>query len=197
MPEDAKDHPAEQSESGTKDEKDQLAASVQTDDASGDGKDPADKLYTRAELEKIVNDSVKERVARAQKKADEDKQRAAAAAKEQILKEQGDFKTLAEEREQKINELVPFQERAEKAEAALRALVDRELKDAPKHVQRLLADRSPAEAMDFINEFGDEWKKSASNGVGSGATSGTGKTLTREQREDLERRETRRIGSYF
>lgn len=150
-----------------------------------------DKRFTQAELEAIVKDRL-ERQKRASEAA---KEKAEKEAAEKALKEQGEFKTLAEQRAAEVEALKPKAEYAEQLEAVVRKLLDEQRKDVPKHIIALLDKLSITDQLDYIASNRAEWSKSqqpAAPDINAGARN-TGKPgeVTAEQRENDMRRKAK------
>lgn len=110
--------------------------------------------FTQADIDRIV----KERLDKAAKKSEEAQKKAAEEAAAKTLTEQGEYKTLAEQRAQRIAELEAesakgseVAARLEKYESALKATVDNQLKALPDHLKPLLAKLDLTEQMEWLS----------------------------------------------
>jgi hypothetical protein len=115
-----------------------------------------DKRFTQAELDAVVKDRL-ERQKRASEAAQEKTRK---EAEEKALKEQGEFKTLAESRQAEIEALKPKAEYAEQLEAVVTKLLAEQRKDVPKHIVALLDKLSITDQLDYITTNKGEWEKS-------------------------------------
>lgn len=114
---------------------------------------PPEPTFSKAQVEQIV----KERLERAQKKAEADQAAAAEAARVKALEEQGEWKTLAEKRAQQLAELETKAQAAATAEAsvaryriALEAYLKSERADMPKPIVALLDKLDPVDQLEWI-----------------------------------------------
>lgn len=150
---------------------------VQTPPVPTPGADPAtvtppeptaEKTYTqeqyKAALAKSVNDA-KEKLKRDPDLIAEIRQQVESEAQRQHQEQQGEFKPLYEQAQQRITELESEREKVEtiKAErdAALEvvaALVADELKAAPDYVSEAIADKSPVEQLRYVQKNREKWR---------------------------------------
>jgi hypothetical protein len=139
------------------------------------GNDPAktDKTFTQAELEAIVKD----RLDRAQRKAKEAEEKARKDAEEKTLHEQGEFKTLAEQRAAEIADLKSQVESnkahigtIERLKKALEARLEADKKNLPESVQTLLNKLDVADQMEWIAANPDALKPTDKQPAPSGGT---------------------------
>ena len=130
------------------------------------GNDPAitEKTFTQTELETIVKD----RLDRAKRKAKEDADKAKAEAEQKALAEQGEFKTLAEQRASELEAVrrdleaaQTHEQVADKYKQALIAQLAIEKKFFPAHVVALLDKLDPLEQMEWITTNAEALKPSA------------------------------------
>jgi len=105
-----------------------------------------DRTFSQADVDRIVA----ERLARAQQKAQADADKARQEAEQRALAEQGEYKTLAEQRAAKLAELEPKAGQVERYERALKAQVDHLRKDLPDHITALLDKMDPAEQLEYL-----------------------------------------------
>lgn len=113
-----------------------------------------DKRFSQAELEAIVKD----RLERQKRAADAAREKAEKDAADKALKEQGEFKTLAEQRAAEIEALKPKAEYAEQLEAVVTKLLDEQRKNVPKHIIALLDKLSITDQLDYITANKAEWE---------------------------------------
>jgi hypothetical protein len=125
----------------------------------------ATRTFTQAELDAIVT----ERLARAQRTADAERDRIQREADEARLAEHNELRTLAEQRGARIVELEAQSGQVEtltaERDAALtvvRELVAGELEQAPDYVRDAIAERDPVAQLRYLNQHRDKW--SAVNG---------------------------------
>jgi seryl-tRNA synthetase len=171
-----------------------------TPDANASGSDAqkADKLFSQAELDAIVKDRLK----RAEEKAQSAQAKAQADAAAKALEEQGEFKKLADERAKTVDTLTAEKETltaqledvtAKKYETALTAILDAQKGSIPEHVRPLLDKLPIDEQMAWIAANQDKIKVS---GVPfTPKADGTG--LTAQQREAAQKLSDRQYRSRF
>ena len=104
--------------------------------------------------------------------ANREAEAAAAKAKEASLREQGEYKTLAEQRAERIAELEAetgkvetLTTRLDEAEAVISDLVQAGLKDAPEYVVELLDGKTPVEQLRYLNKHRENWTKAVPMGA--------------------------------
>jgi hypothetical protein len=130
---------------------------------AGDEKDKskakAEKTFTQAELDAIIDDRLK----RERKKSEDATEKARKAAEEEALTKNQEFQKLAETRATEIAtltkekaDLEPFKEQAEKYKTALVTILDKQKKSLPKFVLPLIEKMDPVEAMTYITEHAEE-----------------------------------------
>jgi hypothetical protein len=127
-----------------------------------------ERTFTQAELDRIVN----ERLERERRRAEEAQERVRREADEARLAEQNEFRTLAEQRAERIVELEAAtgqvetltQERDE-ALAVVRELVGAELQQAPDYVRDAIAERSPVAQLQYLNQHRDKWVTTERRGI--------------------------------
>lgn len=105
-----------------------------------------EKKFSQSELEAILAD----RLAREQRKTTEAAEKARKVAEEQALKEQGQFKTLAEQHAARVAELEPRAGQVERFEKALKAQVDELRKGLPAHLTTLLDKMDAVEQLEYL-----------------------------------------------
>ena len=167
-----------------------------TTEAPPTGTDPVktadDKRFTQAELDAIVKD----RLDRAQRKAAADQEKAKADAEARALAEQGEFKTLAEQRQQRIAELENAHEQARATEkerdrykAALASHVQALRTELPAHLTALLDKLDPVDQLEWMSANHAELTRPTAPDINGGARGGSnGYTLTDDQRERIAKR---------
>lgn len=104
------------------------------------------KTFTQAEVDELIRarlDRQRTSLEAAQAKA---KQEADAAA----LAQQGEFKTLAEQRQARIAELEPQAERATRLEKALQAQLDEAMKGVPDYILPLLEKLDVIDRLEYL-----------------------------------------------
>lgn len=153
------------------------------------GDDPTktkdEKSFSQAEVDQII----KERLERAQKKSESEAEKARKKAEEEALTKNNEFQKLAEQRQVRLDELEKGQsefeavkEQADKYKGAL----DKQLKvvkeKLPKHILPLLDKMDPIEAMDYIAKNAKDLGVSLAT---YGETpNGKDKTLTDDEKAD-------------
>jgi hypothetical protein len=160
--------------------------------ATSDKEADPPKLFTQAELEA----QIKTRLEREKRKADEREAKAKETAKAEALAEQGEFKTLAEQRAARIAQLEPLEGELEESRAALQTLLDAELTAVPEEVREAISDKSPAWQLQYITKHRGKWTKKT-GGVGSNPDASTGKQLSSAEQEQVRRDNARSIRSLF
>ena len=157
-----------------------------------------EKTFTQVEVDEIV----KERLARAKKKADDEADKAKKKADEEALEKNQEFQKLAETRQTKITELEsqmaelePFKEQADKYKAALEKQLKAMQEKLPKHILPLLAKMDPIDAMDYITKNAKDLGVSVS--TYSETPDGKDKTLTDDQKSEGKKAQTSLIGKNF
>lgn len=131
MPQDAVDAPSLQDNAGYQ----------EPSESQADPQPPAEKTFTKTEVEARI----RERLAREKTKAQESAEAAAMEARAQ-------WEDLAKKRQSKIDELTPQSERAERLEAVLGTYVDAEKKGFPEHIVGLLNRMPIEEQLEWISE---------------------------------------------
>jgi hypothetical protein len=135
---------------------------------SDTGNDPAktEKTFTQTELDAILTD----RLERRDRKAKADADKAAAEAKERALAEQGEYKTLAEQRaselataKTELEAAKTHEQTAEKYRKALIAQLAIEKKAFPAHVVALLDKLDPLEQMEWITTNAEALKPASND----------------------------------
>lgn len=136
-----------------------------------------EKTFTQAELEAIVKD----RLDRAQRKAAEQADKARQDAEAKALAEQGEFKTLAEQRAARIAELEQATEAGkatgkalERYQAAVQAMIAPQLAGLPDAIQARIKALDPIEQLEWITALG----AIKPNGDAVGSPAGGKKPLT-------------------
>lgn len=114
-----------------------------------------DKRFSQADVDAIVKD----RLDRQKRASEAAREKAEREAKEAALKEQGEFKTLAEQRAAELEALKPKAEYAEQLEAVVKKLLEEQRKDVPKHIIALLDKLSITDQLDYIASNRAEWSK--------------------------------------
>lgn len=117
-----------------------------------------------------------EKLAKAAKK-DEQKR------EEARLAEQEEYKTLAEQRKARVEELEPLAEKVERYEAALNDLLKGELKSVPAYVKPLLEDRDPAAQLAYIAKHKESWAKPTPPDINDRASGNGSVTRTDEEKQ--------------
>lgn len=120
------------------------------------GNDPAktdDKRFSQADLDAAIKD----RLERERKKTEREKLEAEAKAKESALAEQGEFKTLAEQRATEIASLKAQVEDGQKAHKLIDRYTDvlsktlaAQLSQLPDPIKDLLSKHDPADALEWL-----------------------------------------------
>ena len=114
-----------------------------------------EKTFTQFELDAIVKD----RLEREKRKSTEAAEKARKEAEEKALQEQGEFKTLAEQRAAELATLKSelesakvHESTAEKYRAALKARLDADKKSLPAHIVALLDQLDEIKQMEWLSD---------------------------------------------
>ncbi|MCB8942550.1 MAG: hypothetical protein H6658_02120 [Ardenticatenaceae bacterium] len=136
--------------------------------ADGEGKE---KTFTQAELEAALEKRLKRQEAKMRKEMEEAQRKREA----EELEASQEWQTLAQKRQsqiqdlsQRVAELEPLAERAEKYEAALTGYRDELLKGVPDHIQELLADKDIADQLTWLTSNAAKLKKRPSDAADNG-----------------------------
>ncbi len=155
---------------------------------SGDGQG-LEKKFTQADIDRIVE----ERLGRAARKAEETQRKAEETAAANALKEQGEFKTLAEKHAIRISEL---EKQAEEIEAMklksaayeelIKKQVEAQMKSLPEIFKSLLVRMTPTEQLDWLSANAEKLRVTGvpQTTKPSGAM---GDAATEKARKDFER----------
>lgn len=134
----------------------------QAGDEKDKGKQVSKVIFT-PEQQAEVDQIVKERLARAQKKAEADTEKARKQAEEDGLKKNQEFEKLAETRQAKIAEfetqlaeLTPFKELAEKYKGAMEKMLQAQVEKLPKTIKVLIEKMDPLDQMQYLTENAKE-----------------------------------------
>jgi hypothetical protein len=127
-----------------------------------------EETYTKADVERIVKD----RLERAQRKAAEQQEAARREAEAKALAEQGEFKTLAEQRQAEIDELHArikdadtLAKERDRYAGALKAQLQAAKDGLPPHIVTILDKLDPVEQLEWIAANREHLRKG--DGVGS------------------------------
>lgn len=124
---------------------------------AGDDKKKAEeeKVYSKAEMEAIVEDRLK----RDRKKSEAAAEKARKEAEEAALTKNQEWQQLAEKRGRDLEtltaektELEPFKEQAERYKKALNDQLVKAKEKLPKHILQLIDKMDPVDAMTYITE---------------------------------------------
>lgn len=158
---------------------------------------PETPTFTQAQINAIIADERR----KWESKAEADRKKAEDAAKEAALKEQGEYKALAEQHASRIAELEPLtgqvetltQER-DAALAVVTSLVEQELTAAPDFVRDAIAEKSPVDQLAYITKHRDKWAQGKPQGIGP--TVIRNGTISRDEAMRNEIEAQRRSGRY-
>lgn len=162
-----------------------------TGDATGTNGGNDGRTFTQADVDRIVN----ERIERERQRAERERQRAEEQAEAERLEAQQEFQQLAEQRLERISELEPVAERAERYEAALRTHLDREREGLPDHITTLLDRMDVAEQLEYIAANRDSLRPQAPR-PGVPDTPAANGHLTDSEAIEAEIQRQRRTGRY-
>lgn len=179
----------------TEDTTTQDDATSQTDDATGtNGAGDDERRYSQSDIDRIVKD----RLERAAEKARKEREKAEAAARDKALADQQEYKTLAEQRAERLAQLEPLTEQVETltqerdaALAVVTSLVEQELTAAPDFVRDAIAEKSPVDQLAYITKHRDKWTQGKPQGIGPTAN---GNRPGPQTREDIKNRYLKQMG---
>jgi hypothetical protein len=140
-----------------------------------------ERRFTQAELDAAIKD----RLARAEKKAQEATAKAKAEAEANALKEQGKYKELHEAAAARVAELEPVKERAERLEAVLAKRWDNEKGNVPDYILPLLEKMPVDERLDYITDNREKWTKSGPPNINAGGNGGKPAARTEAEKNEL------------
>lgn len=131
----------------------------QKSDDDGGGKQPAVITFaTQADLQKYIDDTLKDRLEREQRKTEKAAAAAKAKAEADALKEQGKFQELAEQQAKELAELAPLRDQleTEKAEterykSIVTAMLESQRASLPAPIIALLDRLEPPDQLEWIN----------------------------------------------
>lgn len=139
-----------------------------TGDNANDGGNKSEKTFTQAEL----NAAIDERLKRERAKSEKDAQKVRDDAAAEAAKKNGEWQTLAEQREARVKELEALQPTLEQTQAerdamkaALEDVVKAERKDLPAHITALLDKLPLLEQREWLAKNKAELMKTASGGT--------------------------------
>jgi hypothetical protein len=158
-----------------------------------------EKTFSQAELEAIVKD----RLERANRKAEAEREQARKDAEAKALAEQGEFRTLAEQRQSRIAELEAetnaaksTQKTLERYQEAVKGLVTPRLEALPDALKARIASLDPLEALEWLAALqptdDPEPRKKAPNIDAQER----GRAMSRDERINAQAEELRRKGGY-
>lgn len=154
-----------------------------------DDQEAGEKKFSQADVDNIV----KERLERAQKKAEQDAAKAAKKAEEENLAKNQEFEKLAKQRQTRVTELEaeletlkPFQEQAEKYKKALEADLKARTEKLPGHIKTLLEKMDPVEQIEYLTANAKELGVKF-GGVPPTPQDESDKDLTKEQQDKARR----------
>ncbi len=163
---------------------DETTDDQKTDDATGSNGGKTDTPVTfTPEQEELVNKRIGEArtKAREQAKAELEAERAKADAEAETkrLEEQKEFESLAAKRADKIAELTPQAQKAQRYEAALKKHLEAQRSGLPDHIVEILDTMDPADQLEYIAKHQDKLKPAGTSGKnGIDPVGGNGNTAT-------------------
>jgi hypothetical protein len=132
--------------------------------------------FTQADLDRIV----KERLERAKKQSDTERTKAAEAAREKALAEQGEYKAIAESQAARLAELESKAALIDEYEIALTAQIANAKKGVPSHILELLEAMPPLKQLEYLAKNADKLKPQSVST--NGATARTAQPTEAEQK---------------
>jgi hypothetical protein len=169
-----------------------ITAEVTTEEVTDDqNPTPADRVYTKAEMEEIV----KYRLDRKEEQEKAKRKKAEIDAREAVLKEQGEYKPLAEQRAERIIELESrvaeaesLTEERDQLAALVQQMVEDELESAPDYVREAISDRSPQAQLEYVRKNREKWAAATeANGTARRGIPATPRGAGAQTREDAVR----------
>ena len=161
------------------------------------------KVTFTAEQQAEVDRLVKERLDRANKKAEAEAEKARKKAEEDALTKNKEFEALANTRQQEIEvkdkelaELKGIKEQSEKYAEAIGKIVKTQIEKLPKPVQVLLAKMNPLEQMEYIAQYAKDLNLDLKD-VPETDPNDASKKLTREAQEKSKAEFGRTVKNYF
>lgn len=137
-----------------------ITADVTTETTPTDAPKPEVKTFTQEQLDAIV----KERLDRQEKAEAAKRTKAENDAREAALKEQGEYKSLAEKRAERVVELEgrvaevdALTEERDALATLVQQMVEDELESAPDYVREAISDRSPQAQLEYVRKNRDKW----------------------------------------
>lgn len=143
-------------------------------DGQKNGTPPAGQVTfaSEADFQKKVDELLKERLEREKKKSDEAAKKAADDAAAEAAKKNGEWQKVAEQREKELAEAAkkladvdPLQKKADKYEKSLKATLEAQRKDLPKHITDLLDNLDPADQLEWLAKNREALGKKNPEGV--------------------------------
>ena len=161
----------------------------------------SERTFTQADLDRIVN----ERLERERRRNDEAQERTRREAEEARLAEQNEFRTLAEQRAERIvelesaaNQVEALTQERDTALSVVRELVAGELEAAPDYVRDAIAERGPVEQLRYLNQHRDKWATAPTTPRGTPpGTRGSNIDLSESNERELSQTTERRIRNVF
>lgn len=161
---------------------------------------PEEKKFSQADVERII----KERLERERKKAEQDRQKAEEDARAKALKEQGEFKQLAEEQalrlaklEEQVKEVEALQEQVKRYSESLQKQLEEQKKSLPDAILALLEKQDPLEQLDWLAKHRESLTKSSASGIPPTPRAGNSQTMTEAEREERRKRFGQQIRAFF
>ena len=160
-----------------------------TVDTTGQEVANSGKTFTQGEVDILVRERLdrQKRSLEAQQTKTKDETDAAK------LKEQHEYKTLAEQRETQVKELEPYKATAEKYGAALTKLLETERKALPSHIVSLLDKMDAADQLEWIAQNKAELFKAQAPNLNA---SDKGATVSKAERVESNVTALRQRGGY-
>lgn len=155
------------------------ASAQTTGDATGTNGGNEGRTFTQADVDRMIEDRLK----REREKAERDRQKAEADAEAKRLEEQKQFEELANKRQQRIDELEPTAQKAERYEAALKTHLETQRTGLPEHILEILDRMDVTDQLEYIAKHHDKLKPAGTerNGIPP-VRNGDKNTATHEDR---------------
>lgn len=182
----------DQTDTATEDEQKQAS---QTGDATGTngGEDGEQLTLTKADLQKRIDDTVRERLERERKRQQTVREKEEAEAEKQRAIQAGEHEKVIQTQTKELEELRPVKEQAERYRGALESYLAEERKGVPKHVIPLLDKLDVVDQLEYIAANRAEFAKPKAPNLNGGERGGDG-SLSVQDIKDKKRQNTQYAG---
>jgi hypothetical protein len=189
---------------GTEAKGEQVRADVENaGDDKAKSKQTAEKVTFTDAQQIAVDQIVKERLERAQRKAENEAEKLRKQAEEQSLLKNQEFEKLAEQRktmvgtlEAQVLELTPYKEQAEKYKGAMEKIVKAQVDKLPPALKVLVEKLDPIEQITYMTEHAKELNIGIA-GVPETKTNDTNEKLNEEARAKARNSNAKLVKGFF